>query len=236
MKFILGFILTTLALNVNALILNNLNGVDYEWLDLSATFRLSRDTVESRISDPNDALYGYQYASRSLFESLLLSYSPWDGKSGFHTTQSVVDGIDAFVSDFRYEAIYNQTNTLTSVEGVVFTYDRFIQSRGYYGSSSECGSNQETCFSIVQIDSFLGAPVAGYQLYTYGWDSSIANPRLTSNQSTGINIGSYLVREIIGVPEPSMIPLLGFGLIVMVSASTRKHRSTGINKGISKPS
>lgn len=230
MKFILSLILSIIALNANATILNTLNSVDYEWLELSYTFRQSRDTVESRIIDPNDALYGYQFASRSLFESLLLSYSPWDGKSGFHTTQSVVDGIDAFVKDFRYEAIYNQTNTFTSVEGVDFTYDRYIQSRGYYGTSSECGSNEETCFSIVQIDSFLGAPVAGYQLYTYGWDSTIANPRLMSNQSTGINIGSYLVREVVGVPEPSIMSLLGFGLIVMVSASFRKRQCADINK------
>lgn len=227
MKLILSIFLTTFAVNVNALILNTLDGVDYEWLELSATFRLSRDTVESRIIDPNDALYGFQYASRSLFESLLLSYSPWDGDSGFHTTKSVVDGINAFVNDFRYEAIYNQTNTFTSVEGVEFTYDRFIQSRGYYGTTNECGSNEETCFSIVQIDSFLGAPVAGYQLYTYGWDSTITNPRLMLNQSTGINVGSYLVREVIGVPEPSIISLLGIGFLIMLIASNRKQQSVG---------
>ena len=222
MKFILIYILSIFTLNANATILNTLNGVDYEWLELSATFRLSRDTVESRIVDTNDALYGYQFANRSLFESLLLSYSPWDGKSGFHTTQSVVDGINAFVNDFRYEAITHQTNTITSVEGKEFTYDKYIQNRGYYGSPSECGTAEETCFSIVQIDSFLGVPIAGYQLYTYGWDSTISNPRLIANQNTGINIGSYLVREVASVPEPSIISLLVFGLIAMVSVSIRK--------------
>lgn len=66
-------ILTALvSFNVNAAVINTLNGVEYEWLELTATAGQSRDQVDAQLG--SGGLYeGYQYASRALVEALLLS-------------------------------------------------------------------------------------------------------------------------------------------------------------------
>ena len=89
-----------LSTNVNATIINTLNGITYEWMEISATLNMTRDQVEAQLTDVNSELYGYEYASRGLVEELLLSYSSWDGLSGWHGDTNVVTGIESFITDF----------------------------------------------------------------------------------------------------------------------------------------
>ena len=83
-KSIIGATCTCLAvvsINANSSVITTLNGVEYEWLELTATEGMSRDQVEASIASalPGDTLYGYDYASRTLVKDLLYSYSSWDG-------------------------------------------------------------------------------------------------------------------------------------------------------------
>ena len=84
--------LAAVSINANAVVINTLNGVDYEWLELTATAGMSRLDVEVQLSDVTSALYGYEYASRALVEDLLLSYSSWDRTSGSHHRRRKLSG------------------------------------------------------------------------------------------------------------------------------------------------
>jgi hypothetical protein len=92
--------LAAVSINANAVVVNTLNGVDYEWLELTATAGISRLDVEAQLSDVNSALYGYEYASRALVEDLLLSYSSWDRTSGSHVDSAVITGGENYLDDF----------------------------------------------------------------------------------------------------------------------------------------
>ena len=56
--------LTVVSFNTSAVVLNTLSGVDYEWMELTETQGLTRAQVELRLTDSNDVLFGYEYASR----------------------------------------------------------------------------------------------------------------------------------------------------------------------------
>jgi hypothetical protein len=58
--------LATVSINANAVVVNTLNGVHYEWLELTETAGMSRNLVEQHLSDVNSTLHGYEYTSRAL--------------------------------------------------------------------------------------------------------------------------------------------------------------------------
>jgi len=43
--------LVGLSFNANAVVLNTLNGIDYEWLELTATVGINRNDVQAQICD-----------------------------------------------------------------------------------------------------------------------------------------------------------------------------------------
>lgn len=227
-KSIIGATCTCLAVvsfNANAAVANTLNGIDYEWLDFSVTIGLSRDQVEAQIATaaPGDALYGYQYASRALTEDLLLSYTTWDGLSGWHSNPVAIAGMDEFIKDFGTTNIVNFVlTTITTVEGDDITYNYRRNASFLYGSSGEC---------------FIGLPCWGFQSVlslkdvndtavsqdaTLGWDSTDPNTHyFTSTSTPNLYIASLLVREAI-VPIPPAAWLFGSGLIGLVGLARRK--------------
>lgn len=91
-----------LSSSVNASVINTLNGINYEWLELTETVGMSRVQVQTAIDAavPGELLYGYTYASRSLVEDLLLSYAAWDQIDGYHGDPAVATGMAAYHSDF----------------------------------------------------------------------------------------------------------------------------------------
>lgn len=113
----------TLSLSANAVVQNTINGIDYDWFELSETQGLSRDQVEARLADVNDVLYGFEYASRQLVEDLFSSYASYDGLDGWHGDASTVSGIKALISDFGpTHTTYNPGTSVTStVDGFVVT-------------------------------------------------------------------------------------------------------------------
>ena len=106
LKLASTLIALALSASANASIINTFYGVEYEWLELSATQGLSRSEVESRIASatPGDQLYGYQYASRELVHELFHSYMPWAGAttSGNTNQHAALYGANNFIQDFGH--------------------------------------------------------------------------------------------------------------------------------------
>ena len=216
-------IITALVLstNVNAVIINTLNDVNYEWLELTETSGLSRNQVESMLTDSSSNLYGYQYASRSLIEDLLLSYAPYDGKVGFHTDSIVVSGVAKMLDDFGLiQDLMRYTETAQTTDFDYVTFNRDISSYGMYGLDDECGNDRSSCMMSLWVIAESDNLVAAWQQEN-GWDSSGQSiGYLKTNSLDGT--GSYLVREMSAVPVPAATWLFGSGVIGLVGFARRK--------------
>jgi len=218
--------LVLLPFNVNAVILNTLNGVDYEWLELTETRGLSRIEVEQRLTDENDILFGYEYASRQLVEDLFLSYMQWDGINGWHGSLSAISGGVDYFSDFGILAT-NDGDGVNSISGTVDGqqdfYDSSVHAQGMYGTSDEClYESALTCRSHLSIryDAAGNATMIN-QNAIYGFDASLSSPSYSSRAGGGDHTGSYLVR-VSTVPVPASIWLFGSGLLGLVGMARRK--------------
>ena len=225
---ILTATLAGISTSANAVVVNTLNGADYQWLELTETTGLSRDDVELRLADSNDALFGYQYASRTLIEDLFLSYTTWDGLEGDHVAPNVVSGAEAFISDFGRTTFFDGVSPVIfgSVDGGNFSwYDR-DSAFGMYGASGECGLNS-TCIGFINVYRLdnAGEALATFQSDHTGWDalSSAANVDQTLSLSPGQSSrGSFLVKDFSPVPVPAAAWLFGSGLIGLIGVARRK--------------
>jgi len=214
-----------LSFNANAVVQNTLNGVDYEWMELTETQGLSRDQVELRLVDPNDVLYGYEYASRSLVEDLLLSYSSWDGLSGLHGDSGVVNGIDMYLDDFGrtggWAQYANAGDIFTTVDGYAFAIYGGSWNYGHYGTTDECGTNM-SCYTYIQVEyNEAGAATMAYQGAELGWQSASTNPYTLPSDYNDSKVGSYLVSSTT-VPLPAAVWLFGSGLLGLIGIARRK--------------
>jgi len=231
-KSIIGTTCTCLAflsINANASVINTLNGVEYEWLELTATQGMSRDQVEAGIAAalPGDVLYGYEYASRTLVKDLLHSYSSWDGLDGIHGDSTVVTGMVMFLDDFgrtyNYE-VYGTDITLTTVDGFTVTFVGYDAGYGFFGSSGECGAGG-SCVANTHMDyDALGTYVDVYQGAATGWsDADMSTFELSPvpNFVSDPAYGSLLVR-VSTVPTPAAAWLFGTGLIGLIGIARRK--------------
>lgn len=214
----------TFSINVNASVLNTLNGINYEWLELTETAGMSREQVEAGIAAASlgDVLYGYEYASRQLIEDLFLSYAPWDGREWWHESSEVVDGTAKYLNDFGILYTFN----FSSIFNVLTVDYEWVPSNGesssgfLFGLSSECGSLLQTCGGSMAYHSMDGVPVVAYQQANYGWDAT-TEPHLISANHASQSIGSHLVR-ISSVPVPAAVWLFGSGLIGLINVARRK--------------
>ena len=219
--------ITTLILStsVNAAVVNTLNGVDYEWLELTATVGMSRAQVEAGIAaaSPGDVLYGYEYASRALVEDLFYSYSTWDGLSGWHDSSEVINASVRYINDFgALETLTFSTFRVITVEFKSIPTNSMISNAALYGLTSECGLLSQTCGATMSYHSMNGVPVVAYQYANVGWDA-LSNPQLVSTEYASNQIGSHLVR-LAPVPVPAAVWLFGSGLIGLIGLVRRKER------------
>jgi hypothetical protein len=233
---LISLFVTTLILisNVNASVIRTLNGINYEWLELTETAGLSRNAVEQRLLDPNDELYGYHYASRILVEELLLSYAPFYG-NGYHSNVEFLTGMTNYLSDFGaliHTEVAPEWQELEGYASASFSYAMYGTSLyeqndpiwGGSGSDSFCFQPTQSCESVVEIryDS-NGAPILGNQFEYQGW-SSTASYDLLKRVGDGAEwsaLGSHLVR-LAPVPIPPTIWLFGSGLIGLIGLARRK--------------
>ena len=195
-------------LNANAVVVNTLNGVDYEWLELTATQGMSRDQVEAQLADVNSALYGYEYASRALIQSLFLSYSAWDGLSGLHGASAVVSGVGALINDFGptlTESGNGVNRSYTTVDNFNVVYDgtktKWLD--GLMGTTAECGALSCRAFTELWSDT-QGVPTMAGQYIGEGWDAAASYPLTSSTSDSRTSLGSYLVKVLtVPVIDPS---------------------------------
>ena len=224
MKVVIGFVLSLLAFNANAVVFNTLNGVDYEWLELTVTQGVSRDTVELRIADVNDVLYGYEYASRQLVEDLLLSYTSFDGVDGYHGAAGVLSGMAGLLSDFGKKTSVgdgsNSTYPTVDVGSVLWDYASWYN--GLYGLDSECGINQSCRSHLAVYFDTNNTPTMAYQTNWYGWNAAYSAPEQVSNSTENQEWGSFLVKQLSPVPVPSAVCLFGSGLICLIGLARHK--------------
>ncbi len=222
--------ITFLSTSTSAVVVNTLNGVRYEWHELSATKLMTRREVENLLTDPTSSLFGYEYASRSLVESLLLSYSSWDGQHGWHGEESVVKGLEQLVLDFGPTETFTLPNirdAFTTVDGYNnLQYDSGIKIHAFYGLSGECSDEfSQSCIHSTDVDYANGLATMATQSQYFGWSASYINPSTISIDYDNNYYGSFLVRVI---PVPSSIWLFVSGFIFLIANNARKS--------ISKPS
>jgi len=222
---LIAFVLST---NVNAVVINTLNGTQYQWLEFEYTRGLSRQEVELLLEDSSSELFGYQYASRSLMQDLLLSYSSWDGLSGYHGDSDVISGVSNILADFGVTRMNSHGGEFVAqtVDGYEVNYSYYHQSFGMFGEADECGVDY-TCFTntIIKYDANDNATMA-LQTAWHGYDSVYESPFIKGNSSPTNNYyGSYLVRTSV-VPVPAAIWLFCSGVIVLVGFARGSNGSS----------
>ena len=217
--------LAVVSINANAAVINTLNGVNYEWLELTATAGMSRTSVEAQLSDETSALFGYEYASRGLVNDLLLSYSSWDGLDGWHGDSGVVNGLALYLQDFGSLFITASTGspgTTTTVDGFTVEYDGSSYSFGLFGLDGECGTNL-SCYTYVHVyEDSAGISSVAYQGGLYGWGPAISTSSTQPNDEFDTAFGSHLVRTTSPIPVPAAAWLFASGLIGLVGFARRK--------------
>lgn len=233
MFFILKIIVMSalvISSNVNASVLNTLNGIDYEWLELTETAGLSRTQVELRLADTNDVLYGYEYASRSLVEDLYMSYSSFDGFSGRHGDPDVISGGVAFLNDFGHTIEQDNYGGYITVEGTFLDFTTepglSVGVYGIYGQEGECKGLIGTSYSCATYWEVYTdpnrTPLYSWQSSTQGWDATSAIVTTRTYSSMNRDTGSLLVRSVSPVPIPAAAWLCGSGLIGLTGFARRK--------------
>lgn len=217
-----------ISINANAVVVNTLNGVDYDWLELTATAGMSRNQVQGQIDAAvlGDALFGYEYASRQLIEDLFLSYSSWDGINGQHGASGVLAGINAYLNDFgrtSTDAGDGVNGTWNTVDGGVVAWDGSTSAYGIYGTASECSALNSCRSSMTLFTDTAGVATMAWQHDVGGWNSAYLTPTLVLDSSANSIFGSHLVRTS-AVPIPATAWLFGSGLFGLIGVARREMR------------
>jgi len=224
-------LLASVSLTANASFFTTFSGgQEYEWLEVTATQGLSRDTVQSMLATDVD-LAGYEYASRSLVEELFLSYTAF-GVNGYNGATDIVLGVSDLINDLGYTSFYSGTGVNTSYtadDGVTVNYDGYRMLDGLYGSSSECGGPDYTCAGRIELynDAFGMASLA-WLSEEAGWNAAFGSPSLLQSGLSYEHAGSFLVRSSGVSATPSVVPvpaaawLFGTALLGFFGMSKRK--------------
>lgn len=223
--------LASVSLTANASFFTTLSGgQEYEWLEVTATQGLSRDTVETMLATDVD-LAGYEYASRSLVEELFLSYTAF-GVDGYNGATDIVLGVSDLINDLGFTTFSSGNgvnSSYTTADGVSVNYDGYRALDGLYGSSSECGGTTQTCASHIELYyDALGVASMAWLNEAEGWNAAFGNPSLLESGGSYEHAGSYLVRSSGVSATPSVVPvpaaawLFGTALLGFFGVSKRK--------------
>ena len=212
----------SLLSSANASFVRAIDGVNYQWMELSSTVDLSRDAVESLIVDPNSELFGYRYASRQETQALLASYHELPEELNVFYA-SMASGAQEFFSDFGVTFVEQlpQTYEFTTADNVLINYNQAISSYFMHGSTNECGTGL-SCIGRLYAYALDGAVQAWDPVGRRGADALHTNPDLYSNLDSNLILGSLLVSDITVVPLPASVWLFSTGLIGLVSIARRR--------------
>jgi hypothetical protein len=157
--FFVAAALAAFSINANAVVINTLDGVDYEWLELTETQGLSRNQVEAELLDMNSDLYGYKYASRAQVGSLLISYASWDGASwdqqdSHQGDAGVVAGIQALFNDFGATStapIPSYQEAFETDDGHIVQLDSYVTLHALYGQEADYCHYDATFMCVASV-------------------------------------------------------------------------------------
>jgi hypothetical protein len=210
-------VLVAFSFNANAVVVNTLGGVDFEWLELTETAGMSRDQVEAELLDVNSDLYGYKYASKARVESLFLSYTSFDGQNGYHGDAGVLAGAQSLLDDFGALSSSAGTGTNSPITTTVDGYSRqtdggFSEFLAIYGLKSECGTTEQSCQGGVKLlyDAADSLTMV-YQSKAMGWDQTWELGGKISDDYGRAQAGHFLV-NVTAVPVPAAVWLFGSAL------------------------
>lgn len=211
---------------VNASVINTLNSNNYEWLELTETAGMSRNSVQAILDAAvaGDAWYGYEFASRELVEDLFLSYATFDGSNGFHGDPGVVSGISSMLND--YGILFNKDgngvdDTYPTVDGYTVNIDSFNRSYAMYGAESECQTGNSCVANLLLYLSANGEDAMAYQSSVWGYDATLSFPAQADVSFSDPGYGSFLVRSAV-VPVPAAAWLFVTGVIGLAGIARRK--------------
>lgn len=166
-----------------------------EWLELSVSTGFTYNQMLDNFQDESSLFYGYEYASRSLVENLFNNL----GYSG----------------DF-----YDPVTDLASKDAITDIYDLFGQTgdncceRGDGMFLNEGGDNVDWLFYIP--DTSIGNESV-VRLFTDSFDPD----DLFWGEGSSNEMGSWVVKSTVQVPEPASFAILGIGLIGLGLARKR---------------
>jgi hypothetical protein len=204
------------ANQANASVINNIGGINYEWLEFSNTVNLSRVSVESMLTDSSSALYGYRYATRAETQSLVESYMPYVPAELNHWEAYLAPGAQTFFNDFgiTFSENFGVTYQALSNDGVTFDYNMYLTSYFLHGSAGECGVDF-SCVGRMLTAALDGDIQAQFTPARRGFDATWPAPDQLSVYDSSQIAASLLVREILPVPVPAAAWLFGNGLFAL---------------------
>ena len=215
----------SISTSAEASFIHNVGGIDYEWMEFSATVNQSRRDVEAQFIDSNSALYGYRYASTAETQALLESYT------GIHATENkytqYASGMNSLFSDFGTlrSSYIGTTATNQSAQGdnTWFSFSHLVDSYFYYGDANECDNAAYTCIGRVSGYALNGAITAYDVDNNWGWDTSAGWQNTSASSPFYITSASLIVKDVSAVPVPAAIWLFGSGLIGLTVLARRKE-------------
>ena len=218
------FLFTIFTTSTQASVFNTIGGVDYEWLELSATQGMNRDAVDVLLADPTSNLYGFRYATRS--EASALFYSYFSNPITYGWTVGHAQEALNLLNDFGRLDFLDYTTQIDTVDAGPVIVDQRIESQFMFGETGECGNELFSCLSFWYVWTYQGDAAAvhlelGYNLIDASTPHSIANTVLNSSSGASFR-GSLLVRNVSNVPVPSTAWLFGSGLLGLVGIARRR--------------
>ena len=217
LKYLLSILILSTSVN-GSVITNEIAGQQYDWLSIDTTLGISRNSVEAMLLDSTSAVYGYQYASRSLLASLFSSYASWDGVNDYHSDPAVVLGISNLFNDFGLSESTSRSDAIYA----------------YYGLDGQCSADISFSCSALLETFYLSTGDMTLQDATFGWDPNNSQAAIASKSGLFDNaplFSSFLVKQSSIAPLPSTVPvpaaawLFGSALLGFFGFSRRKNQA-----------
>jgi len=219
-----------LTINAEASFLHSVGGVDYEWMEFSATVDQSRRDVEAQFSDTNSAMYGYRYASRTETQALLESYTGIHDIKDYYTEEKYTTyaaGMTEFFNDFGILSItdFGQVipNQNATGDNTTFSMRHRYTSYFYYGEATECDNESWSCWGRA-LGFALDGNITAYETpNNWGWDASNGWQNISALSVNPYDTtASLILKDVSAVPVPAAIWLFGSGLIGLIGVSRRR--------------
>jgi hypothetical protein len=213
----------------NASVINNIGGINYEWLEFSNTVNLSRNSIDTMLTDTNSSLYGYRYATRVETQALLESYMPYVPDSLNTFWAYLAPSAQAFFDDFgitHYDYSVG-TSQLTTEDGFLIDFNMYLSSYFNYGAAGECGDGF-SCKGRMLTAAQDGVIQAQFPPAPRGFDATFPTPSLIAVDYSDQITASLLVRETLTVPLPAAFWLFGSGMLTLFGATFSRRNKASI--------